>query len=67
MEVDGDCLWKILSGDEAHFYLNGTVNTRNYRIRDDRLPNVVKEILLHLPKVTIWCGFTAEIVIGSFF
>ena len=28
MEVDGDWPWKILWGDEAHFYLNGFVNTK---------------------------------------
>ncbi|KFM77225.1 hypothetical protein X975_20207, partial [Stegodyphus mimosarum] len=32
MEVDAACLWKILWGDKAHFYLNGTVNTQNCRI-----------------------------------
>ena len=32
MEVDKECLWKILWTDEAHFHLTGYVNTQNYPI-----------------------------------
>ena len=64
MEVDDNWSWKILWGDEALFYQNGTVNAQNCRIRNDESLNVVKNIPLHSPKVTVRCTFTAEIVIG---
>lgn len=67
MEVDDAWPWKILWGDEAHFYLNGTVNTQNCRIWDDKSPHAVTAIPLHSPKVTVWCGFTAEFIVGPFF
>ena len=30
-------------------------------------PHAVHELQLHSPKVTVWCGFTAEFIIGPFF
>ncbi|GBM10353.1 hypothetical protein AVEN_131085-1 [Araneus ventricosus] len=40
--------WKILWSDEAHFYLNGTVNTQNCRIwakENPRMHNGIPYIL----------------------
>lgn len=67
MEVDDTWPWKILWGDEAHFYLNGDVNTQNCRIWASEHPQEIVQIPLHSPKLTIWCGFTADFIIGPFF
>ncbi|KFM77080.1 hypothetical protein X975_13612, partial [Stegodyphus mimosarum] len=67
VEIDYAFPWHILWGDECHFYLNGSVNTQNSRIWASEQPHTVHEIPLKCPKVTVWCGFTAEFVIGSFF
>ncbi|KFM74482.1 hypothetical protein X975_03865, partial [Stegodyphus mimosarum] len=54
-------------GRQGPFYLNGIVNTQNCRIWDDKSPHAVTAIPLHSPKVTVWCGFTAEFIVGPFF
>ncbi|GBM98902.1 hypothetical protein AVEN_201016-1 [Araneus ventricosus] len=61
VEVDASWLWQILCSDEAHFHLSGKVNTQNCRIRN------TENLLLHSPKVTVWCGFTATFILGPFF
>jgi hypothetical protein len=67
MDVDDAFPWKILWGDEAHFYMNGTVNTQNCRIWASEPPNVIHEIPLHSPNLTVWCGFTARFILGPYF
>ncbi|GFV32773.1 uncharacterized protein TNCV_3312541 [Trichonephila clavipes] len=67
VEVDASWPWKILWSDEAHFHLSGTVNTHNCRIWDTENPRTFKEIPLHSPKVTVWCGFTATFILSPFF
>lgn len=67
MTVDLSWPWNILWSDEAHFYLNGTVNTQNCRIWAQENPRMHTEIPLHSPKVTVWCGFTATFILGPFF
>lgn len=67
MEIDNDWPWNILWGDEAHFYLNGSVNTQNCRIWACERPTVIQEVPLHSPKVTVWCGFTATFILGPYF
>lgn len=67
MEVDDFWPWNILWSDEAHFYLNGTVNTHNCRIWAMENPRAFHTIPLHSPKVTVWCGFTSQFIIGPFF
>lgn len=37
----------IFWGDEAHFYLNQTVNTQNCQIWNNKSPNALAEIPLH--------------------
>ncbi|KFM67194.1 hypothetical protein X975_24756, partial [Stegodyphus mimosarum] len=65
MEVDAAWPWKILWGDEAHFYLNGTMNTQNCRIWNDKSPHASQQFpYIHQP---VWCGFTAEFIVGPFF
>ena len=67
MQVDEAWPWKILWSDEAHFYLNGTVKTQNSRIWAYEEPHAVEEIPLHPPKLTVWCSFTADFIIGPYF
>ncbi|GFV95598.1 transposable element tc3 transposase [Trichonephila clavipes] len=57
----------ILWSDEAHFYLNGTVNTQNCRIWVKENPQIHTEIPQQSPNVTFWCGFTTTFILGSFF
>ncbi|UYV79914.1 hypothetical protein LAZ67_18001034 [Cordylochernes scorpioides] len=53
--------------NKAHFSLNGEVNTRSSRIWATENPRILKEIPLHQPRVTVWCGFTSSSIIGPFF
>lgn len=64
---DADFVDKIIFSDEAHFHLNGYVNRQNYRIWGQEISRVIVEEPLHSPKVTVWCGFWRDGVIGPFF
>ncbi|GFW95442.1 transposase [Trichonephila clavipes] len=65
--------WKILkdygflSGDEAHFCLNGYVNKQNWRIWSEANPQVYVETPLHPEKLTVWCALWAGGIIGPYF
>lgn len=67
MQVDATWPWQILWSDEAHFHLNGGINTRNCRIWAANNPHAYMQEPLHSPKVTVWCGFTASFIIGPYF
>ena len=66
---DDDENWisKILFTDEAHFHLNGDVNTHNVRIWSTDNPNEVIEQPLHSPKVTVFCGFSSKFITPPYF
>ncbi|GBO46894.1 hypothetical protein AVEN_186267-1 [Araneus ventricosus] len=57
----------ILWTDEAHFHLQGSVNTQNCRIWTRENPFQMQPLPLHSQKVTVWCGFTVEFIVDSFF
>ena len=63
MKVNATCPWQILWSDEEHIHLHGGINTRN---RNQAVNNPYASVQepLHLPKVTVWCGFTASFIIG---
>ena len=70
MKMEASARWikKVWFSDEAHFHLNGVVNTQNYRFwgqTNPRLDPVEKP--LHSPKVTAWCALSARGIIGPFF
>jgi len=65
--VDGDFSNKIFFSDEAHFSLGGYVNKQNCRIWGSENPQVIEERPLHPEKVTVWCAFWSEGVIGPYF
>ncbi|GBL88959.1 hypothetical protein AVEN_255132-1 [Araneus ventricosus] len=57
----------ILRTDEAHFHLQGSVNTQNCRIWARENPFQMQPLLLHSQNVTVWCGFTSAFIVGPFF
>lgn len=65
--VDKAWPWNILWTDEAHFTLEGVVNTQNCRIWGTARPTVVHEESLHADYITVWCGFNADFILGPFF
>ncbi|GFX61598.1 transposable element tc3 transposase [Trichonephila clavipes] len=67
LEVDPEWSWNILWTDEAHFHLDGSVNTHNCRIWETDNPHSTLRVPLHSPKVTVWCGFSASFILGSYF
>lgn len=58
---------KIIFSDEAHLWLNGFVNKQNMRYWTATNPHVLQETTFQPQKVTVWCRFHAEGVIGSYF
>ncbi|GFW90963.1 uncharacterized protein TNCV_1758371 [Trichonephila clavipes] len=67
LEVDPKWPWNILWTDEAHFHLDGSVNTHNCRIWETDNPHSTLQVPLHSPKVTVWCGFSASFILGPYF
>ena len=50
--------------DEAHFYLDGRVNSQNNRIWSEKIPDEVAERQLHPPRCTAWCAVSSTGIIG---
>lgn len=67
MEIEPEWLSRILWTDEAHFSVNGGINTQNCRIWSTENPHEIVQQGLHDKKVTVWCGFTANFIIGPYF
>ena len=57
----------LIMSDEAHFYLNGTVNKQNFRYWASENPRELHQRPLHSPKVTVWCGMGKCGIFGPFF
>jgi hypothetical protein len=66
-EVDTEWPWNILWTDEAHFHLDGSVNTHNCRIWEPENQHLILDVPMHSPKVTVWCGFSAFFILGPYF
>ncbi|GFV46028.1 uncharacterized protein TNCV_2200381 [Trichonephila clavipes] len=58
---------RILFSDEAHFWLNGSVNKQNCGIWSEANPQVYVETPLHPEKLTVWCALWAGGIIGPYF
>ncbi|GFT27017.1 transposable element Tc3 transposase [Trichonephila clavipes] len=58
---------RILFSDEAHFWLDGSVNKQNCRIWSEANPQVYVETPLHPEKLTVWCDLWAGGIIGLYF
>lgn len=67
MQVDDNWPSHIFWTDEAHFHLDGAVNTQNCRIWGSTNPHAMQQQPLHSPYVTAWCGFTANFILGPYF
>ncbi|GFY09453.1 transposable element tc3 transposase [Trichonephila clavipes] len=67
LEVDPEWPWNIIWTDEAHFHLDGSVNTHNCRIWESDNPHSTLQVPLHSPKVTVWCGFSTSFILGPYF
>ena len=61
-----DFLRSVWFSDEAHFYLSGTVNSRNYVHWVSERPDEVIESNLYVTKATSWVALSAQGVIGPF-
>ena len=61
-----DFLRSVWFSDESHFYLSGTVNSRNYVHWASERPDEVIERNLHVTKATAWVALSAQEVIGPF-
>ena len=66
-ETDENVWQKIITSDEAHFTLTGTLNKQNCRFYGIENPQIINEIPLYAHKVTVWCGVCADMIIGPFF
>lgn len=66
-DADNDWPLRILWTDEAHFTLNGSINTKNCVHWGETNHHAVAPVPLFDAKVTAWCGITATFVLGPFF
>ena len=64
---NGSFLQRIWLSDEAHFYLNGHVNNKNYVFWGSSKPDEVVEREIHDHKVTVWAAMSYQGIIGPFF
>ena len=64
---DSEFLEDVLWTDEAHFYLHGQVSSQNCMIWSKENPQAFTTSPLHPPKITAWCGFTANCILPPFF
>ncbi|KAI6659690.1 hypothetical protein LOD99_14614 [Oopsacas minuta] len=53
--------------DEAHFHLDGQVNSKNNIFWGSSRPDEVNETPLHSQKVTMWCALSMKGIIGPLF
>lgn len=58
---------QIWFSDEAHFHLDGKVNSQNYRFWSHEKPDVLEEAPLHSAKITVWCAMSSAGIVGPFF
>jgi hypothetical protein len=67
LAVDENFVKHIIFSDEAHIHLSGFVNKQNCRVWGNENLRVTHEHQMHPQRRTVWCGFWAGGVIGSFF
>lgn len=59
-----DSIW---FSDEAHFYLNASVNKQNMRFWGSEKPNLNEEKPFHAVKITVWAAISSTGFIGPYF
>ncbi|GBO23851.1 hypothetical protein AVEN_79130-1 [Araneus ventricosus] len=67
IEVDNAWPWNISWTDKAHFHLQDSVNTQNYRVWSIENPFQIQPLPLHSQKITVWCEFMEAFVVSPFF
>jgi transposase len=67
METEENWLYNILWTDEAHFSISGHVNTKNCVVWADQNPHRLHSRPLFSPRITVWCGFTSNFILGPYF
>ena len=65
IENDNDWVKSVWFTDEAHFYLNGIINSQNCRLWGKDVANEVNERLLYNDKCIVWRDLSANGIIGS--
>lgn len=65
-EQDNEFLHRIWFSDEAHFHMDGRVNSQNFRFWSTEPPDLVAEAPLHSVKCTAWCAMSSSGIIGPF-
>ncbi|GFX54865.1 hypothetical protein TNCV_3317821 [Trichonephila clavipes] len=58
--------WEIIWLEKALFYLDGAVNSQNFRMWSISLSYVLHQQTQRFDYVTAWCGFNAEFILGIF-
>ena len=66
MEEDEDWIDDVWFSDEAHFHIDGRVNSKNNVFWGSNAPNQVLQRPLHSKKVTAWCAMNSKTIIGPF-
>ena len=66
--MEEDIIWpyNIFCTEEAHFNLQNAVMQKCQIWSTERV-NTLQALPLHFSKVTVWCRFKAEFVLGSYF
>ena len=65
MEKEGDWI-NVWFSDEAHFYLEGYVNSNNCVFWGTEPPQEVLQQPFHSSKVTAWCAINFKTIIGPY-
>lgn len=67
MEVNPKFLGFLWTSDEAHFHLEGKVNSKNNVFWGSQKPTEVAQKPLHSAKCTVWAAISERGIIGPFF
>ena len=67
IEVNKSFLPYLMTSDEAHFTLDGQVNSKNNIYWGESPPVEVNQRPLHSPKVTAWCALWSKGIFGPYF
>nr|CAH7718998.1 unnamed protein product [Callosobruchus chinensis] len=62
-----DFVDRLIMSAEAHFHLNGFVNSQNCRIWGTQNPRAIHQYPLFPVKCTVWCAVTSQRIIGPYF
>lgn len=65
LEIDSEYSRDIFLIIKAHFTLNGSLNTHNCRFQKRKNLSSILQIPLQSPNITVWCRFTASIILSS--